>query len=496
MAIINWSVPFDDMFQNHFVYQRLSDGKWILFPWDLDQNFGEWKGANASIYMGEIGNADNRSGWAHYLKDAFLKSFRTEYDDRLLLLNNTILHPDNIARLVDEVTAQSNPTEAAQAPAGIQCSFPGRAGTFKSFAVTRYGVVNGAIAKVKLDAGADQVVFAGSTVQFDARASEPDPGPTVAYTWSNGMEGDFPSAVLDAPGEHILTLTVTVRGIDFKDEVAITVLPVPDLAFQESGGQVVMEAESFFMNDRHNAANTWWEADATVAGFSGVNYMEAKQTRRQTFPSRYARLAPELGYAVVFQNTGTYRVWVRGYSKDTFADSCYVGLDGQERPAGLAQLFAADPAAFQWSGTTRTQVAQTLTVEKPGLHLFSIWVRDSAQIVDKVILTQDLVTAPVDLGPPESGKAPVSGNRPFVRGDADGSTTLSVSDALGVLLHLFGGVPIDCQDHGDADDNGRLDVTDPVVILDFLFRRGLPPPAPFPAPGFDPTPDGEDCGDG
>jgi hypothetical protein len=120
-------------------------------------------------------------------------------------------------------------------------------------------------------------------------------------------------------------------------------MPLPELAFQESGGQVVMEAESFFMNDRHGAANTWWEPDATVAGFSGVNYMEAKQTRRQTFPTRYARLAPELGYAVVFQTPGTYRVWLHAYTKDTFADSCYVGLDGQERPAGLAQMFVAGP---------------------------------------------------------------------------------------------------------------------------------------------------------
>jgi spore coat protein CotH len=47
VAIINWSVPFDDMFQNHFLYQRLSDGKWFVIPWDLDQNFGGgWNGGD------------------------------------------------------------------------------------------------------------------------------------------------------------------------------------------------------------------------------------------------------------------------------------------------------------------------------------------------------------------------------------------------------------------------------------------------------------------
>ncbi|MEM7263935.1 MAG: CotH kinase family protein, partial [Planctomycetota bacterium] len=67
-AVMNWAVPFDDMFQNHFIYQRRSDGKWMLCPWDLDRNFGEWQGANSSIFMGEQGNSSNRSGWWHYTK--------------------------------------------------------------------------------------------------------------------------------------------------------------------------------------------------------------------------------------------------------------------------------------------------------------------------------------------------------------------------------------------------------------------------------------------
>ncbi|MCA9698381.1 MAG: CotH kinase family protein, partial [Myxococcales bacterium] len=37
IAVINWSVPFDDYFQNHFVYQRRSDERWLMIPWDLDQ---------------------------------------------------------------------------------------------------------------------------------------------------------------------------------------------------------------------------------------------------------------------------------------------------------------------------------------------------------------------------------------------------------------------------------------------------------------------------
>src|SRR4029079_15279260 len=40
MAIRNWSEPFDDLTQNHFLYKRPADAKWIVIPWDLDDEFG------------------------------------------------------------------------------------------------------------------------------------------------------------------------------------------------------------------------------------------------------------------------------------------------------------------------------------------------------------------------------------------------------------------------------------------------------------------------
>jgi hypothetical protein len=34
-----------------------------------------------------------------------------------------------------------------------------------------------------------------------------------------------------------------------------------------------------------------------------------------------------------------------------------------------------------------------------------------------------------------------------------------------------------------------LNITDPVLLLLYLFRGGMPPPPPFPNPGLDLTPD-------
>jgi hypothetical protein len=64
-----------------------------------------------------------------------------------------------------------------------------------------------------------------------------------------------------------------------------------------------------------------------------------------------------------------------------------------------------------------------------------------------------------------------------------------------VLLFLFrGNPPSDCPDAMDANDDGKLDIGDPIFLLSFLFRGARPMPAPYPGAGTDPTPDGiPDC---
>jgi hypothetical protein len=80
----------------------------------------------------------------------------------------------------------------------------------------------------------------------------------------------------------------------------------------------------------------------------------------------------------------------------------------------------------------------------------------------------------------------------FRRGDPDGSGTIDLSDAIGVLSWLFlGGPAPGCQDAADADDDGAIDLSDPIAILGFLFLGAGAPPAPGPdACGEDPTVDG------
>ena len=71
----------------------------------------------------------------------------------------------------------------------------------------------------------------------------------------------------------------------------------------------------------------------------------------------------------------------------------------------------------------------------------------------------------------------------------DRSGGISITDAVIIAEYLFkgGAVPY-CLDAADGNDDGEIDISDPVYLLFFLFIEGSsPPPPPYPEPGNDPT---------
>jgi hypothetical protein len=79
----------------------------------------------------------------------------------------------------------------------------------------------------------------------------------------------------------------------------------------------------------------------------------------------------------------------------------------------------------------------------------------------------------------------------FIRGDADGSGVVNLSDTVLILADLFRGLnaPASCRDALDVDDTGWIDISDAIYALDVLFRGIGAIPAPYPDAGSDPTPD-------
>jgi hypothetical protein len=82
----------------------------------------------------------------------------------------------------------------------------------------------------------------------------------------------------------------------------------------------------------------------------------------------------------------------------------------------------------------------------------------------------------------------------FRRGDANADGALDLTDPILLLTHLFlGGKIPDCRDAADANDDGMLDIADAVFSLNYQFLGGDAPRAPFLSCGSDPTPDGLSC---
>lgn len=86
----------------------------------------------------------------------------------------------------------------------------------------------------------------------------------------------------------------------------------------------------------------------------------------------------------------------------------------------------------------------------------------------------------------------------FLRGDSNGDLKVNVTDAVHILRYLFaGGTEPPCLEAADANDDGRVSIPDAIYLLQFLGRMldALPDPGAR-TPGLDPTPDDLGCGAG
>ena len=72
---------------------------------------------------------------------------------------------------------------------------------------------------------------------------------------------------------------------------------------------------------------------------------------------------------------------------------------------------------------------------------------------------------------------------------------MNIADAVFTLGYLFPETPfdLDCEDAADLNNDGTINIADPIYLLAFLFSSGDAIPAPFPECGFDLDIDLLDC---
>jgi hypothetical protein len=82
----------------------------------------------------------------------------------------------------------------------------------------------------------------------------------------------------------------------------------------------------------------------------------------------------------------------------------------------------------------------------------------------------------------------------YVRGDANGDGRKDISDPITILGCLFLGEACStCGEAADANDDGAVQISDPIYLLNWRFGAGPGPRAPFPDCGRDPTEDELEC---
>jgi predicted carbohydrate-binding protein with CBM5 and CBM33 domain len=123
-----------------------------------------------------------------------------------------------------------------------------------------------------------------------------------------------------------------------------------------------------------------------------------------------------------------------------------------------------------------------IPTDRSGHHvLWVAWQRNDP-VGEVFFSTSDVMVSP-------GGQSPVE----FIRGDANQDGSLNVADPIAELAYLFTGTPTSCVDALDVNDDGAVDISDPVNSLAYLFGSQPPPPEPFPSCGLDPTVDPEGC---
>jgi len=76
----------------------------------------------------------------------------------------------------------------------------------------------------------------------------------------------------------------------------------------------------------------------------------------------------------------------------------------------------------------------------------------------------------------------------FIRGNANNDGKIDIADPIWVLNELFlAGPATGCQDAADANDDDMVNLSDAEYLIDYLFKAGPVPPAPFAACGEDTT---------
>jgi sugar lactone lactonase YvrE len=167
--------------------------------------------------------------------------------------------------------------------------------------------------------------------------------------------------------------------------------------------------------------------------------------------------------------------------------SVFLDATASPRVAGITDFIRIGPGRFIVLDNTKDGVFVISDLNADGDVL------DESEVVRWLLDDGSTFATPhgLALGPRRS-EPPVETR--FLRSDATGDGRLDISDPIATLGYLFLGSAVSgCLDAIDSDDSGTATISDAILALNYLFTGGPAPPPPFPEPGPDPTEDSVRC---
>ena len=145
-AVQQWGAPWDDTGKNYNIYKRPAQparpdgGAFTITSWDVDRMFGVAHCPSDLDCLDADGpvHCDSELAGCNRWKRAFLEALRPEFDAKLRELNESLLLPANVRRIVDESLAGYDVSEAEQMLNTPSCDAREAADEMRRFADRRY----------------------------------------------------------------------------------------------------------------------------------------------------------------------------------------------------------------------------------------------------------------------------------------------------------------------------------------------------------------------
>lgn len=238
-----------------------------------------------------------------------------------------------------------------------------------------------------------------STLQVHWAQAWGPPGVSLESPQSATTEVWFPGA-----GHYGIELVADDGELQSRTSVEVVVGgSVPSGVFVESGGRLVIEAESFDFQvpGTGPGQGILWESQ------SGIEDASASAAVR-SWPGVGTSLGDSavgarLVFPVWFNQPGTYFAWVRTAAPQGGGGTLHLGLDGMPITYGGNGMGSASP---DWGWSNSVHGVVSFAVAAPGKRSLDVWVREGGTWLDRLLVTTDPQEVPVGLGPPASLHVP------------------------------------------------------------------------------------------